>query len=336
MKDLKFLMALIHIFGMFSWAACDAGSITIRQTSRHQVISHSLEITYEYKGKNSTKSTGIFWNPDESRKIEIPGEAVNIHVNAYESDYSKNLIFTKFYPSPVTRCFVISEEEKTPTWFEEPCQKLPTSNRYPITVRNKTPSKVCFEIAYEYNGTNLTEASEDFWYDAERTLQIPDGVKNINLTFHGGNDRTAMYKIFYALPVKKCFAIYKTYGIYYQWFEEPCESLPATNGNLISIRQFDDSRIIFRLIYQYDGAKLSETSDRFSFGESRTIRIPDKATNITLRGYKDEGLMYSLRLLAESFFALPVRKCYKAIRAPDSTMGLWLKESESESCEATN
>lgn len=315
-------VVLVLIAGMSTVAALDASSITIRQTGNDRI---AFEVEYNYNGKNYKEFSGYF-SSGENRTIDIPGKAVEIHLNVCSSweKFCKDQIFTKFYHSPVSKCFTLYEAHH---YTEEPyCQKLPAGG-YSISVHQAGNYKAMFEVMYKYNGSKLTNSSGELTTGQNQTIHIPDKATNVTFTLYGYRgtafSKDTMATKFYPLPVKKCFEIYGDGFFSKRWFEKPCQKLPAVNGNLISVRQTGDYKVILHVVYNYDGSELTESSGTFSKGEKRTIPVPDKATNIKATLFKDDSFGKMEPVFTQSYPS-PVKKCYKVQRS--SIFNDWSEE----------
>lgn len=310
---MQFLKVLtILIVGICTLAAVDSGSITVHLVD---LWKSKFDVAYEYNGENLTK-TSEFLSYGENETITFPDQAVNIYLEVKEANRSlvnSNIIFTKFYPSSVSKCFKLSR----PGWFEESCVKLPATKGYSITARNygelqSTYERAEFWLSYTYNGSRLTESSGYFIFKGNKAVQIPDDVTNIQLTLYGINSfktssvlkyKHFIWTIFYPTPVKKCIRIYSRFEEYL-WVEEPCQKLPSWDGHIISIKHMGVFDVTAEIMYEYDGSNWTEISDTFS-AQHKIVRIPDKAVNINLRIYDSNYIA-----LATKFLPVPDKVCF--------------------------
>lgn len=99
-----------------------AGSITIRNTGGYVA---KFSITYDYQGKEVTKSSGKF-SAGVNKTLEIPEGATNIYLKVEEYWFisSTTTIFTKKFPAPVTKCYKIWGTTLNPKWEETDCASM--------------------------------------------------------------------------------------------------------------------------------------------------------------------------------------------------------------------
>lgn len=300
---------ILLIGALFTLAAVNANSITIRQTANSRV---AFEVEYQFNGRKQHEFSGYF-SKGESKTIDIPDKAIYIHLNVCSNweKRCKDQIFTKYYNSPVSKCFTLSEAYH---YTEESlCQKLPAEG-HSISVHQRGDFKAIFEVTYKYNGENSKKSSGEIVKGYNKTIQIPDQSTDISLTIYklsitGRPDGSIVTKT-YPLPVKKCFELEGDGFFSKDWFEKPCEKLPALNGNLISVRQTGSFKIELKIVYTYEGTKFTESSGTFSKGEKMTIQIPDRATDIIIRIHEIDSFGKKPVVFTESF-STPVKKCFK-------------------------
>lgn len=303
---------ILFLVYVFSWAAIGAASITIRQAGNGRI---AFEVEYTFGGKHRSQFSEYF-STGQQKTIDIPPRATDIHLSVCSTGTKQceTNIFTKFYQSPVSKCFTVTDAGQ---YTEESFCPLKPTGGYSMTVHQAGNYETTFEVKYKMNGSIKTDSSGDISNGKGKTVRIPDGAVNITFTLYRYGitkfTKEIMATRFYTFPVQKCFETRGSNSIFNDrfWFEKACQKLPATKNNLISVRQTSTSSLMLNVTYNYEGSYLAEIPDKFSKGVKRTISIPDQATDIKVTLLKEES-MQKMKTVATRFYSLPVKKCFKA------------------------
>jgi len=96
-----------------------AGSITVRNEGGYVA---KFSITYAFQGKEVTKTSDNF-TLGVNKTLEIPEGATNIYLKVEEYWFigQTTTIFTKTFPTPVTKCYKIWGTTLNPKWEEISC-----------------------------------------------------------------------------------------------------------------------------------------------------------------------------------------------------------------------
>lgn len=320
----------VLVIGTFLLVAVNAGSISLRTNGFRDMW---LNLTYAYNGQTVTNpSKHIEENKNEI--IRFPDGAVNVNLMVYEDFYTTQVIFTKFYPLSVEKCFAVFTNDVPARWFEQPCKKLPPSE-YSIAVTRVSQDNetlVFFDLTYDYNGSTLTETSEHISNETYiSTAQIPNGATNITFKLYDDfsvdgmvqySRRNLMMSKFYSLPVTKCFEIY-THAFRTYWSEKPCKKLAAEKGysisvGMIGVRTYYEA--MFEVMYQYYGSNFTGFSGYISPEKYKTVQVPDEATNIQLQIYVFPEY-FPRKVIVSQFYPSPINKCFRLYNSTDVHFG---------------
>lgn len=187
-----------------------------------------------------------------------------------------------------------------------------------ISVRQTTNFTASFHVQYEQAGKNESKFSADFSSGENRTIEFPDEAVNIQLDVYSPRPRARVFTKSYDVSVRKCFTLFPrhTPSAPIGWDENPYTKWPAADGPSISVTNdgwyLSLEGVLFTVMYEYEGSNVSETSHKFSNGETRTILIPDEARNINVQVFKP---MFSKNFMQfTKSYILPVKKCFEVYR----------------------
>lgn len=190
------------------------------------------------------------------------------------------------------------------------------TNLTSFTIRQAGKERMAFEVQYLNMGKNHSEFSGYFSTGEERTVIIPQGATNIQINTRYTEERPCEYnpmrdypqKISY--PPKICITLYGRCKMSYSSAKNKCEPRPA-EGYSITVHQIGDYKSLFELEYDYNDSVETHSSGAILNGQSKTIKIPDGATDIvfSLYEYKSQS---SKEKIFKKYFYFPVRKCFNS------------------------